>query len=174
MALGAEPLADGAKIPKVKLTSHKGKTYDLSKYAAESGKRNLLLLFFRTGTCNVCTSQLRDIAGVYEEVKNNHTAVVALSLDDAIVMARTGELIENKFPLLMDPDAKTVKAFGVFNPEDKLSKPSVYLVGPDQKILYHYVGKDLTDRPPLTEVLDVIRHYSGGLPKRASAPKAGP
>ena len=169
-AFASEPLADGARIPKAKLTSYKGKTLELTKYAAENGKKNLLIVFFRTGTCNVCVTQLRDVATHYDEISSNNTAVLALSLDDAIVMARTGDMIENKFPLLLDPDGKTVKELGVLNPDEKLSRPSIYLVGPDQKVLYHYVGKSLADRPPFQEVLEVVRHYSGGL---AKAKKAG-
>jgi peroxiredoxin len=174
IAIGAGPIDNGAAIPGAKLVSHTGKSIDITKYASQSGKRNLLLLFFRTGTCNVCVSQLRDIAANYDEVTKANAAVLALSLDDAITHSRTAGLIENKYPLLLDPDGKTVKAFGVFNPEDNLSRPSVYLIGPDQKVLYHYVGKSLADRPPLNEVLEVVRHYSGGLPKRDTAPKARP
>lgn len=167
--LRAEPLADGAKIPAARMVTPKGKTIDLEKYAAQEGKRNLLLVFFRTGTCNVCVTQLRDIAAHYEQVTANNAVALGISLDDAIVQSSTAEKMENKFPLLLDPEGKIVKAFGIFNPEDKLSRPSIYLVGSDHKVLYHYVGKSLQDRPPLTEVMEVVRHYSGGLPKRASA-----
>ncbi len=173
-ALGSEPLADGALIPTAKLITGAGKSYDLQKFAAQSGKRNLLLVFFRTGTCNVCVTQLRDIAGHYDEILGLNAAVLAMSLDDAIVQKRTSEMIENKFPILLDPEGKTVKAFGVYNPDEKLSRPSLYLIGPDHKVLYHYMGKSLADRPPLTEVLDVIRHYSGGLPSKSASAKAHP
>lgn len=174
-ALGSEPLADGAVIPAAKLITGAGKSYDLQKFATQSGKRNLLIVFFRTGTCNVCVTQLRDVAAHYEEILGMNTAVLSLSLDDAIIQKRTSEMIESKFPILLDPDGKTVKAFGVFNPEEKLSRPSIYLVGHDQKVLYHYVGKSLADRPPLAEVLEVVRHYSGGLPaKSAVTAKAHP
>lgn len=168
-ALGSEPLENGAAIPAAKLITGAGKSYDLQKFATQSGKRNLLLVFFRTGTCNVCVTQLRDVAAHYDEILGMNTAVLALSLDDAIVQKRTSEMIESKFPILLDPEGKTVKAFGVFNPDEKLSRPSIYLVGHDQKVLYHYVGKSLADRPPLTEVLEVVRHYSGGLPSKSTA-----
>lgn len=166
--LRAEPLSEGAVIPEASLLSHQGKKISLTGYAASRNKKNLLLVFFRTGTCSVCISQLRDIAQNFDRIDRWNAAVLGISLDDAIVHARTAEKIQNRFPLLLDPEGKTVKAFGILNPEDSLSRPSLYLVGPDRKILYKYVGKALSDRPPLSEVLDVVRHYSGGLPTRTS------
>lgn len=164
-ASGAEtPLADGAAIPSAKLVTHTGQTIEVGKYAAQQGKRNLLLLFFRTGNCGICVGQLRDVAEHFEQVTADKAAVLAISLDDAITHAATFEKIERKYPLLLDPEGKTIHAFGVYNPEDKLARPAVYLISSAGKVLYHYVGKSLTDRPTIQEVLDVLHHYSGGLP----------
>lgn len=158
-------LEDGEKIPSVTLTSYSGEKIAIAGYAKKRKKKNLLLLFFRTGTCSICTQQLHEVASHFDEIEKWNATVLALSLDDAMIQSKTAEKIEKKFPILQDPDAKTVNAFGVFNPEDKLSRPSIFLVGPDRKILYHYVGQAISDRPPLATILQAVQHYSGMLPK---------
>lgn len=160
-AANSSPLEDGAKIPNLSLPSFTGKKISLASYAAAQKKRNLLLVFFRTGTCGVCTHQLVELSKAYAQISDWNTAVLALSVDDAIIHAGTSEKIQKRFPLLLDPDAKAIKAFGVFNETEKKAWPSIYLVGPDRKVLYHYVGKDMMDRPKTETVLEAIQHHSG-------------
>lgn len=140
----------------------------MNGYAKKEGKRNLLFVFFRTGTCAICIHQLQEFAVALDKIHELNASVLAVSLDDAIVLSRTSEKIQGKIPLLLDPNAKTVKQFGVFNPTESLAFPSLFLVGPDQKVLYRYVGKGLRDRPPTEEVMKVLRHYSGLVPKRST------
>ena len=166
-------LKEGETIPKVKLPTFKGKKIDVNGYAKAQGKRNLLLIFYRTGTCNVCVTQLRELASQQGKVREYNAAMLAVSLDGAIVQSRTSEQIAGKIPILLDPGAKTVKAFGVLHPQESLSRPSLYVVGPDQKVLYKYVGMALADRPPTQEVLEVLRHYSGLTPTKSGVAKSG-
>ena len=164
-------MGEGDFVPRVTLPTASGRRIDITSFAKKQHKRNLLLVFFRTGKCPICVSQLIDFAQNFDRIGALNAAVLAISLDDAIIQSRTSEKIRNLFPLLLDPDAKTVHAFDVFNPEDKLARPSLFLIGPDRKILYSYVGKTLRDRPALEAVLDVLDHYSGSLPK-GKMPKA--
>jgi peroxiredoxin len=162
----AATLSEGDTVPRMVLSTASGKKIDVNHYAKSQKKKNLLLVLFRTGTCPVCVSQLTEIAENYDQIKALNAVVLAVSLDDAIVQARTSEKIGNAYPILLDPDAKTINAFGTFNPEDKLSRPSQFLIGQDQKILFSYVGKSVSDRPSLQKLLDVLNHYSGLLPTR--------
>ena len=164
----------GDKIPSLTLTTAGGQKIHVNSYAQKSKKRNLLFVFFRTGTCRVCIQQLQEFAANLNLIEDNNAKVLALSLDDAIVQKQVSDSVEHKIPILLDPDAKTVNKFGTFNPVDKLSRPSIFLVGPDQKILYSYVGKELADRPPLATVLEMLNHYSGLLPQGARAVSAKP
>ena len=155
----------GQAVPQLRLITARGKKIHVNDYAKSKGKKNLLFIFFRTGNCGICISQLEEVANRLIEFESQNTAVLAISADDAIVQSRTSERIQNKIPILLDPDAKTVKLFSVFNPEDKLSRPATFLIGPDQKILYQYVGQAISDRPPIPTLLELVTHYSGGLPK---------
>lgn len=168
LALGARPgvaLQQGDKAPLVTLSTAKGKKIDVMKYAQDQKKRNLLLVFFRTGTCGICVAQLEEIATEVEKFQGANAAILSVSLDDAIVQSRTSERISDKYPILLDPDGKTAKKFGVYNPEEKLARPSVFLIDSNQKILYGYIGKGLQDRPTTPHLLQMVRHYSGMLPE---------
>lgn len=157
-------LSVGDSIPKLSLPTAEGKKINVNGYAKTQKKRNLLLVFFRTGTCGVCLHQLEEIAQNYAQIEAANATVLSLSLDDAMVQKTVSEKINHKFPVMLDPDAKTVNLFGTFNPQDKLSRPSLFLVGPDQKIVYSYIGQSLGDRPPLPKLMEMLTHYSGLLP----------
>lgn len=133
-------------------------------YARSLKKRNLLLVFYRTGTCSVCVHQLVELAEMQKEILRWNTATLAMSVDDAILQAKTKEKIAGAFPLLIDPDGKTVHAFDVYNPSDRLARPAVFLIGPNLKILYHYVGQSIGDRPSRENLMHAVKYYSGLLP----------
>lgn len=154
-------IAEGTVVPKTTLTTAAGEKIELTGYAKTQKKKNLLLIFFRTGNCGICVGQLTDLASHYGDILDRDAALVAISLDDAIVQARTSEKIAKKYPILLDPDAKTVNAFDVFNPQDKLSRPSTFVLGPGGKVLYKYVGMSLTDRPATATILEVLEKWSG-------------
>lgn len=155
----------GEAMPQLRLMTARGQKIHVNEYAKSKGKKNLLFIFFRTGNCGICVAQLEEVANRLTEFENQNTAVLAISVDDAIVQSRTSERIQHKIPILLDPDGKTVKLFSVFNPEEKLSRPATFLIGPDQKVLYQYVGQAISDRPPINTLLEMVTHYSGGLPK---------
>lgn len=150
-----------------------GKKIELASYAKSQGKRNTLLVFFRTGTCGICVHQLEDFASNYDQIQAANAAVLALSLDESIVQTQTSEKLQNKFPLVLDPDAKVTRLFDVLNPQDKLARPSLFLLGPDRKVLFHYVGQAIQDRLPLAKVMEILQHYSGKLPVQSAPGAAG-
>jgi peroxiredoxin len=164
-AYGLEP---GEKALPFTLSTATGKKIDILNYAKSQKKRNLLLVFFRTGNCGICVHQLVEFSEQIEAIQKSNAAVLAVSLDDAIVQTRTSETIQNKFPILLDPQGKAIKAYGVYNPAENLSRPSLFLIGPDKKILYRYVGQAIQDRPPLAQVMTILSEYSGTLPRKVS------
>ena len=166
-------LDEGQLVPRSIQMTASGEKIDITSYAKKKNKRNLFLFFFRTGTCGICLAQLVEIARSLDQLEQNNTAVLAVSLDDAIVQSQVSERIEKKYPILMDPDAKLVKAFGTFNPEEKLSFPATFLIGSDRKILFKYVGKAPRDRPPMQKLLEVSQHYSGLMPTNPGRATAG-
>lgn len=160
---------EGETVAKFTAKTASGEKYEVPGYAKSRKKKNLLFVLFRTGNCGVCVSQLVEFSQKLDEMEATNTAVLALSVDDAITQKRTSEKIENKFPIVLDPDAVVTKRFAAYNPDEKLARPSLFLLDPKGKVLYRYVGRDLHDRPPYATVLDVLKHYSGSLPSRSTS-----
>ena len=79
------------------------------------------------------------------------------------------------FPLLADERAEAASAWGVYDPKTKIALPSMFLVMPDLRVPYRYVGDDYADRPALDEVFAALDGTSAGAPVRLErAAPAGP
>jgi len=162
LGLAAETLKNGSKAPLPKVSfGADGTRLSAATYARSLKKKNLLLIFYRTGTCSVCVQQLVEVARAKDEIFRSNTAILAMSLDDAIQQARTKEKIGGAYPLLIDPDGRTTKAFGVFNPAEQLAYPAVFLIGPNMRVLNHHVAKSLNDRPSLSTLLTWVKRHKG-------------
>ncbi len=57
------------------------------------------------------------------------------------------ERLKLPFPVLSDTDHKTIDAYGVFDAEQKISKPAVFIVDKQGIVRWSYIGKDKADRP---------------------------
>ena len=64
------------------------------------------------------------------------------------------------FPFLLDEDRSVTKSYGVYHRIGidawDIAHPASFIVGPDGKIRYIYVGKNQLDRAPLQEVLQAL------------------
>ncbi len=65
---------------------------------------------------------------------------------------------EVKFPLLSDPNHKTIDAYGLYDPDyagkefDGIPHPAVYLLNKDRKIVWSKVESDYKKRPTNQEI----------------------
>ncbi len=78
------------------------------------------------------------------------------------------------FPLLSDPDAAVIAAWGVYDPvggtHGPIARPTIFVVGRDLSIPYAYVGRDFADRPPNSAVyaaLEAVRGAPSRPPERS-------
>jgi AhpC/TSA family len=60
------------------------------------------------------------------------------------------------FPLLADPDASVIAAYGVYHEKEQRARPAAFAIGRDLSIPYRYVGRDFADRPLTTELLAAL------------------
>jgi peroxiredoxin len=65
------------------------------------------------------------------------------------------------FPLLSDPDMRTILAYGVAMKGRDIAVPSVFVVQQDRAITYTKVGETVTDRPLADEVLAQAKAAAG-------------
>lgn len=85
----------------------------------------------------------------------------------AVVLAQTCERIHDAlvrhgaaypFPLLCDPERAVIKRYGVWHPIGVASfntaHPASFLIGPDRRIRYAFVGSTQFARAPLDRILE--------------------
>jgi hypothetical protein len=80
------------------------------------------------------------------------------------------------FPLLADPGAAVIAAYGVYRETEQRARPAAFVIGRDLSIPYRYVGRDFADRPLTKELLEVLDTLKEAPAKRLppAAPPAGP
>jgi len=73
------------------------------------------------------------------------------------------------YPLLHDEAAKHVVALGILNPQYKpghsaygIPHPGILLISPEGKVLARFAELGYRQRPPLEEVLEVVRERVAG------------
>lgn len=60
------------------------------------------------------------------------------------------------YPMALDREGTTIRAWGLTERGEKHSVPAVFLVGRDGVIRFAQVGDSMSDRADLDEILDVI------------------
>jgi peroxiredoxin len=96
---------------------------------------------------------LGDLAKVHAELAAQGVGLAAISVDDPADSRALAESLELPFPLLSDPQARVIAAYGVQMEGQVLAVPATFVVRSDRTIAWRYVGDAVPDRPPL----DVVR-----------------
>jgi len=139
------------------LQNNDGSPLDLYQY---QGNANLLLIFFRGVWCNVCKKQLKELNENFEGIeKELNTKIVAISSDTKLKSSLLKTFLRLKFPVLADEELTVIKSFGLETTDKsrRVSKPSVFLIGPDHEIIYQYVGQEYDDRLTAEEIIANIK-----------------
>jgi peroxiredoxin len=95
---------------------------------------------------------LGDLAKVYAELAAQGVGMASISVDDPADSQSLAESLELPFPLLSDPEARVIAAYGVQMEGQALAVPAAFVVRSDRTIAWRYVGDAVSDRPPLDEV----------------------
>ena len=73
------------------------------------------------------------------------------SVSEAAALVKSLDL---GYKLLSDPQANMIKAYGVYNLlDDGVATPSVFIIGSGKKIIWNYIGKNISDRPSIENIL---------------------
>jgi peroxiredoxin len=83
--------------------------------------------------------------------------LVAISVDDIAPGKALAEKLGLNFPILSDPKAETIKAFGVFDAQTEIAWPSIFVVARDgNKIVHRWLADTFTERVPTADVLKAL------------------
>lgn len=128
----------GDKAPDFSLVSDSGKKVSLKDFLGQS----LVLYFYPkadTPGCTVEASQFRD---ALKDLSSANASVVGVSADSPEALQKFRDTYQLNFPLLSDPEHKTLEAYGVWQEKNLYGKKSMgivrttYLVGPDGEITH--------------------------------------
>lgn len=98
---------------------------------------------------------------VHAELAAQGVGLAAISVDDPADSRALAGKLGLPFPLLSDPEARVIAAYGVLMRDQVLAVPATFVVRPDRTIAWQYVGDAVPDRPPLDVVREEVERLRG-------------
>jgi peroxiredoxin len=128
----------GGAAPALELEDVDGKLHRLSDYRGK-----VVLLNFWATWCGPCREEMPSMEALRASLQGRPFVVLAINVGEGARVARGfGDKMSLQFPLLLDRDTKTSKAWGA------RILPASFVLGPDGRIRYSYLGAiDWTAQP---------------------------
>ncbi len=121
----------GGATPPLELTDADGKLQRLADYRGSA-----VLVNFWATWCGPCREEMPSIEALRQSMKGKRFAVLAVNVGESGRVARGfAQKLMLGFPLLLDSDTRTAKAWGA------RVLPASFIVGPDGAIRYSYYGE---------------------------------
>lgn len=111
-------LQPGDKAPELHGTDENGKTLSLSDFAGQK----LILYFYPADNTPTCTTESCNLRDNFAELQKQAYAVLGVSPDSARKHQNFIKKFDLPFPLLVDDDLKTIKAYGVWGRKKTFGK----------------------------------------------------
>jgi peroxiredoxin len=156
VAAGALTAADdpglnvGDVAPDFTLMSGSGTPVTLAELREEGP---VVLVFVRSADwCPYCRQQLQDLEANRAQLEASGAQLVGLSYDNAKTQAKAVAKLELTYPLLADPDSRTIAAYGILNHEARgkaqgVPHPAIFIVDQAGQIRAKLLETDYRDRP---------------------------
>lgn len=117
-------LKAGDKAPELHGTDQNGNPISLSDFA---GKK-LVLYFYPADNTPTCTTESCNLRDNFNDLKKQGYAVLGVSPDSAKKHQNFIKKYDLPFPLLVDDDMKTIKAYGVWGMKKTFGKEYMGLI----------------------------------------------
>ena len=92
----------------------------------------------------------------YNQFRARNAEILAVAYQDVSRAQQMAQLVHSEYPLLADANHAVADAYGVFNLlGDGVATPSVFVIDPQGRMVWSFLGKDANDRP---SVSDVVSH----------------
>jgi antitoxin component YwqK of YwqJK toxin-antitoxin module/peroxiredoxin len=158
---GPAALLKGKPLPVTRFRSADDRSIELRDLI---GKKSVLLVILRGyagGVCMYCAAQTKALGPSLDDFKKLNTEVFVVYPGPEGGMDAFKELYRNEFgedpppyTLLYDVDLALVEGLGI---KASLAFPSALIVDRTGSVVYAYVGQDKTDRPPVKDLLEVLK-----------------
>lgn len=174
-------LKTGDLAPKFTLKNHKNEECVLTDVLSDSV---VVLNFYRGGWCPYCNLELNALQLALPEIKQYGGSLVAISPETPDNSLSTIEKNNLEFEILYDHGNQLAEEFGLvfelpeslkpiydsfglnipaYNGDDsyRLPMPATYIIGPQGKILYHFIDADYTKRAEPDEIISILKNIKG-------------
>jgi len=128
----------GDQAPDFSLVSESGETIHLRDYRGQK----LVLYFYPKADTPGCTMEANQFRDALNELSRVKTSVAGVSADPPEALQNFRDKYQLNFPLLSDPEHKTLEAYGVWQEKNMYGRKSMgivrttYVIGPDGKITH--------------------------------------
>ena len=142
----AQPLKQwtGGATPALQLQDVDGKLHRLADYRGK-----VVLLNFWATWCAPCREEMPSMQSLRESLEGRPFAVLAVNVGEGERAARDfGEKMALRFPILLDRDMTTTRAWSA------RVLPASYVIGPDGKVAYSYLGAIDWSSPEVKSALE--------------------
>ena len=127
--LFSDPLPVGSPAPEFTAVDDRGRTVTLSGLRG----RNVVLVFYPGDDTPGCTKQLCEFSDGWNQAAARHIEVFGVNPQSAEKHQKFREKYHFPFPLLVD---RGQKIGALYHTDGLIVKRTVYLIGPDGKILF--------------------------------------
>jgi thioredoxin-dependent peroxiredoxin len=124
-------LTNGQKAPDFELADQEGRKHTLKSLLKDGP---LILYFYPADFTPGCTKEACSFRDLHQDMLRAKLRVVGVSPQDVDSHRRFAAKHGLNFPLLADPDKKTVKAYGLDGPLGFGVRRGTYLIGTDGKV----------------------------------------
>jgi len=134
------PVEEGKKAPAFTLADASGNRISLASFAG----KDLVLYFYPKDDTPGCTKEACAFRDFWKEIQKLGAVVVGVSPDGGAAHEKFAAKYKLPFPLLSDPDRKTMEAYGAFGEKVLYGKKtkgvirSTVWIGPDGKVVRHW------------------------------------
>ncbi|MDZ4857782.1 MAG: peroxiredoxin family protein [Candidatus Hydrogenedentes bacterium] len=136
------------------------------------GKKNVLVAFYPKADTPGCTKQMCGYRDDISKLQSADTEVIAISVDQQMDSEKFQEKFKLPFPVVGDPQRKTIDAYGVPLKEysgNKFAQRSVFVVDKEGKVQYIDLDyKVVEDKDALYKKIESL---NGGAEKPAEGEK---
>lgn len=149
---------EGNNAPDFDLEGSDGKRHRLKDYTGKT----VVLYFYPKDDTPGCTKEACGFRDLQQDLKKADGVVLGVSKDSIASHGKFAEKYKLPFPLLSDPDTKTMRAYGAWGEKQMYGKTvegtirSTVVIGPDGKVLKHWASVKKAEQHP-EEVLKFMK-----------------
>jgi len=147
----------GELAPDFALPDQEGKLHRLSDYRG----RPVVVFFYPKALTPGCTREVKAFVEHYPEFAARGAAVLGVSADPPEVQKKFAEKLGVPFPLLSDPEAKTIREWGAYGVKNFYGKKKegtlrhTYLLDPEGRVVFRIKRAKPEEHPvKVLEALD--------------------